>query len=224
MFSWWNSLETVSNVSTVSNLLIALLGIWVFVIGKRENHLEAKETEKANAARDSLIATNQLRTEQTILETAKANQLAAEANAHAESLRQTNLVLQNRILEAENKIKPRRITLDQATKFKEVLAPFTKGPIPIVTFQTADAETGDFAQQIAQLLSEAGFQASLVTMTVSGIQIPKGVVMGMRSDEEQPLYAGPMLYAFQLIGIKAAAVRNHSVPSGQMEIWVGGKE
>lgn len=58
MTTWWNSLDTVSTLSTFANFAVAVLGVLVFVLGKRENELESRAQSEAERQRDEQISAN----------------------------------------------------------------------------------------------------------------------------------------------------------------------
>ena len=80
MFSWWYSLEAVSRISTISNFAIAILGIWVFLIGWRASRLEAVDADAKARERDNAI---------TEVRAEAANAVHAAKGAHAGAQRAT---------------------------------------------------------------------------------------------------------------------------------------
>jgi hypothetical protein len=222
MFSWWNSLDVVSRISSISNCLIALLGIWVFVIGRRENELEGEQTEKANKARDALISETQLKTEATILETARATKEAALANERSLALEKENLQL-------KLKLQPREISDEQSAKFIDSTKKGPFGPVDVVTDVSAGPEAKDYAEAMRKLLRQAGFKArepdfdmvDLLGFNRGGV-LP-GVILWIKDPNAEPAFAPNLQRGLEAIGIEALGEKNTSVAPGAVMLFVGKK-
>jgi len=81
MFSWWNSLEVVARVSTASNCIIALLGIWVFIIGRRQSALEETESDQKRIEHDRQLAEARQESSEALKE-AKTGKVGAQRAVH----------------------------------------------------------------------------------------------------------------------------------------------
>lgn len=88
-----------------------------------------------------------------------AEQRAAEAEKEVEQLRQTNLVLETKLVQLKADTLPRRITQRQKERFIDLLTHgvVSKCPIKVLVALPADSETTHFALKLREMLDEAGF-------------------------------------------------------------------
>jgi len=66
MFAWWNSLETVTTLSTVARWLIALMGVTVIILGARQSALQKYADEKKRNEMDIQIKEARKRAEESL--------------------------------------------------------------------------------------------------------------------------------------------------------------
>jgi hypothetical protein len=110
----------------------------------------------------------------------------------------------------EAKQKPRIITSEQRTKFKNLLKNAPKGFVTVVA-TASDTETDDYAAQIRSMLDEAGYAASgdmKILHVVGAVQnFPdfQPISPGVHSERELPVYLANIQGAFKEIGINAPA-------------------
>jgi hypothetical protein len=219
MFSWWNSLEIVSRLSTASNCAIALLGIWVFVIGRRESALTDTRTTQANSARDFLISANNLSTEEAKRDVAKANERAA-------ALEKDATVARLELEQLKEKQRPRTITSEQRETFIAFMSHRLTGKVSFKCL-TNDNEAEAFAGQLKELVSQSGCEVSntMLGFITSGAPI-SGIYIKIKSGAAPPPHAGNLQKAFKAIGITAlGAEESPAFPLSENEvvIYVYGK-
>jgi hypothetical protein len=110
----------------------------------------------------------------------------------------------------EAKQKPRVITSEQRTKFKNLLENAPKGFVTVVV-TASDTETDDFAAQIRSMLDEAGYAASgdmKILHVVGAVQnFPdfQPISLVVYSERDAPVYLANIQGAFKEIGINAEA-------------------
>ena len=235
MFSWWNSSEVVSRLGTLSNFAIALLGIWVFVIGRRESNLIDKETSAANDARDRLISANSLETAQALREAGDANANASKLNKESEELRKSNLELEKQVVELKLKLQPRSINREDKERFIGLLRDIPGKQCIRVGYTSSATETVAYASQIQDMLRSAGFicdgnlsiflgktffKAGSATVLILNSAPPTATLTA----ENVPPIAFAIISALNAIGI---ATSNQSAPdmvaSGDIAIYVTDK-
>jgi hypothetical protein len=84
---------------------------------------------------------------------------AASVDREVADIQSTNLVLRAKIVGLEQKLQPRRITMEQRDKFKFLTERITKIPI-IIGVSVATRETVTFACDLRELLGAAGFKTN----------------------------------------------------------------
>jgi len=174
-----------------------------------------------------------LEAKQAAKQAGEANERAAKFDAdrvmvekEAEEIRGTNFVLQAKLLELEGKQKPRTITSEQQTNLIACLsrAP-QKGKINIFA-SVIDAEALDFALQICDVLTKAGFDAHCPTGFAPDAMIsigPPGTSIVVK-DVKMPSPQGAYLQrCFMSVGIEIPAINSGDAnfSSNSVEIDVG---
>jgi hypothetical protein len=108
------------------------------------------------AKSDEEIAKLKLQTADSNLAAQRAAEESGQANERAANTESNNLVLQTRLIELENKIKPRTITPQQRIQFITLLKNAPKSPVGL--YRTSDnTETGTFKIQVGEMLESAGY-------------------------------------------------------------------
>jgi len=168
-------------------------------------------------------------------EAGQANERAAEFDAdrvtiakEAEEIRSTNFVLQAKVLELEGKLKPRTITSEQRTNLIARLSSAPqKGKINVFA-SVLDAESMDFAEQIENVLTNAGFEVHFPrgfsddSMLAIG---PPGAHIVVKSVKNPSPVGAYMQRCFLSVGIEMPAINSGdpNFGSNSVEIDIGQK-
>lgn len=134
----------------------------LLVLGLAIEFIEAAKSDKE-------LAETKEHTAVAVREASQANERAAKFDAdrvtiemQAEQIRSTNFVLQTKLLELETKLQDRKLTSSQSFKLLECLRASPKGYVWVASDTTADPtamkECREFAQQIAGVMTAAGFE------------------------------------------------------------------
>jgi len=206
------------------------IGFWLVILGVVGESVELLEkfgvlprTLKNWAPRLELIFW-------MILVVGLAMELIGSHNARIISSRQ-NAVLEKEAADASleaGRLKAlvswRDIPDDKRVEFKAAVKDFPKGKV-IVESLASDAEGTNFAKQIADMLTQAGYAVSenLSSMTFFGT-LPIGVKLRVKSREQTPIFAAGLQHALRDIGIDApATVGGPEVDVDLLVITVGAK-
>jgi len=132
MFTWWSSLETVSLLSTIARWLIALMGVFVLILGTRQALLQKKADARKRSEVDRQI-----------------NEAQQRVEAQQEEFEQLKAATA-----------PREISDAQKSVLKNALSKLPPRGIIVASF-AMDPESGDYGSQISAALQECGWQAEL---------------------------------------------------------------
>jgi hypothetical protein len=80
------------------------------------------------------------------------------------AIEQKNLILRTNLVALEEKLQPRTISIEQRKRFLQIMADRPKGPARVMCL-SATAESHVFAEQLRDLLDDAGYK------TTNGVQI-----------------------------------------------------
>lgn len=185
---------------------------------------------------------------------AEANERAKKFDAdrvmverEAEEIRQTNFVLQAKLLEMQGAIHPREITTENRDTFVGFSKPFSKKPIWIMTSNAA-GETFDFASAIRKLFDDAGYGSKDWASDKIPYNNPAGTYSGgffncfgmqMQTTSKATLMflinpadrsidmetiIGQLAYAFKNINIETAVITDGNVQVGSVIVFIRNKE
>lgn len=197
MPSWWYSLDTISTISTVSNLAIALLGLWVFIIGWQLSKLQEQATIRENSVRDEKISNSNERA-------AKLENEAAQAKLELAKIKEKQAF--------------RTLSAAQKTALKALLVNSPKGKINV--WRTLGSqESESFSKEIANAFRDSGFEVDdrgWQQFGVSGIQV------GVQDVVAPPNHTTFLFEALKAIGLNPTADKSPTDP-GSVVIIVGEK-
>lgn len=136
MFSWWNSLETVSAISTLAQWLIALVGVVVLALGLRVSTLQdrAMTEERSRVADDKQKA--QARHHMT-------EDALKQATARVETI--------------EHKQRPRTLSDPAVAEIQRILKGSNTNTKITITTLGQDEEVKRLAMQLTELFLSCGF-------------------------------------------------------------------
>jgi hypothetical protein len=86
-----------------------------------------------------------------------------------------------------------------------------------------DTEATDFAEEIGQCLSDAGFDVQRYSGPLL-LRMAPGVWIGIRSLKEQPKCAGCVQRALQNVGIDCVALLDDTIDGNTLTLGVGQKK
>jgi hypothetical protein len=177
MWSWWDSPDTVSLLSSLARWAGALIAVVILVLGHRLATLQKRQ----NKIKDD-----------TVEELTKARQ-------------------------------PGIITPEQRTKFVAFLSKSPKGKVRIA-HMASNQEAFSFAIQIRDALKEAGFDVPDLMDSFQQFGPPLiGIELKVKSEIEQPPFAGALQKAFETIDINAAGAASSGFDADTVLIEVGAK-
>lgn len=125
------------------------------------------------------------------------------------------------LIELQEKVKPRHLTAEQRARLLELLKANPKGTIH-VSAVTGDAESIAFGRELAEVLSEAGWNVGFNDILTFG-GTPVGVFITLRSKENVPVRAIILQKALEQVGISAPAELNPNMPEDSVALVVGNK-
>lgn len=138
-----------------------------------------------------------------------------------EKLRQDTITLRERTEKIERQSAPRRIIERQRDAFANSLKNIEKGKVVVHCFMNAGSEANQYANEIRDMLVNAGFDCGkMVAMSLGGAA-PKGLFLSVKNKDKYPVFVDPMVLAFQAIGISFQLVINDSIGEDEFEITVG---
>jgi len=186
---------------------------------------ERARTERAEADKQIAIAKADATKAREGIANAEARSL--EAAAEVSRLRVTvanaereRAVAQKALLELQQQIRPRRLTAGQRTKLLEILKSGPKGKVTFEIF-VGDREAGDFLDEIAQVLAEAGWIPSGGSQNIESP--PRGIGIFVHSKDSPPPFAVFLQDALKAIGLDAEAHVRKDLPTDIVLLYVGPK-
>jgi len=120
------------------------------------------------------------------------------------------------------KAKPRSVSTEQRKSFLSEAASIAKGVVTMIP-PMGDSECSQYAQQLGQMLLDAGYEVRPGGMMTFG-GIPVGLVLTVRNDETFPAYAKPLLESLKKAGIPIKVGNNWLQEKGVLGIVVGARE
>ena len=129
--------------------------------------------------------------------------------------------LVEKIEKTNNKFKPRILTNEQKGKFVDFISK-SKGKV-VITSVLGDAEAVSFSKVIEGLIVKAGWEIEK-TQLAQFNKNPKGVFIGVHSEETAPKYASLLQAAFNSIGIDVTAEINKKLSKHQLELVIASKK
>lgn len=204
MFSWWNSLEIVSRISTISNFAIAFLGVWVFVISRRESTLTDRQTTEANLTRDALISGNNLATEEAKRDAAKATEGLALANERAAKLEKEATTARLELEKIKERQAPRTINPAQEAAILSKLKGLARVHI-CFEIDTGSDDALAFANVIGNILAKAGYEPLPICRPMTG-NVSRDITVSPKDAPE----AQRILDSFLHAGLRATNIRSGS--------------
>lgn len=190
-------------------------------------HLEAKQAETNSAASYERAANAEK-------EAGQANERAAKFDAdrvviekEAEEIRETNFLLQTKLVTLETAIKWRTITPDQETNLVKELKPFTQANLmlrfPVNVSVVGDiAESRRYAERISDVLTKCGFDVKFDDGINFGMSKTNGLVFAVPPHmiKPIPIQATLILVAFRNEKIPVIDETDDQVDNGILQIWV----
>lgn len=176
----------------------------LFAIGQRAKEAASKAEEAA--------------------ENAKKDRLSVEKQV--EEFRQTNLVLEAKLLELKGIVQWRTITPEQETNLINLLRPFMQSNFVYrnlvqVSVSGDIEESRQYAKRITDVLTECGFDAeldqSIKTIVVGGTT---GLEFVVQSAIRPPAHANAILNAFKTEKIAVTVTAKPWAPRDCLQIWV----
>jgi hypothetical protein len=142
----------------------------------------------------------------------------------AEQIRQTNFILQVKLLELENRTAQRTITPENREKFIKYLSSAPKGTVLIYMNTSGGSEIEKYAQRIREMVYAAGYFGNGVNIE-GGRPMMEGINIGIRDTNSQPPFAGPIQRAFKEIGIDANGyiAPKSEIDTNSVIVYVGSK-
>lgn len=123
---------------------------------------------------------------------------------------------------------PRQLTSEQRSRFISATKNAPKAPITIVLSNTA-GDTAKFANEVYDLLNEAGFNVGKIEYTLAYTFTLKGpwclgIILGTRDVARIPSYVFHLEQAFANIGVPIEPLDGRSaIPEGEFKIYVGSR-
>ena len=201
MPSWWDSPDTLANITTWLRIGIVVFGVLTaaataltIATGNRADWLRAQErrrlTERLGEAEQR---------------TAQAQERAAEA--------------ERRAAEAAKRTAPRVLSDEQAAKLIAALVPLRGRPLEVLIL-TNDGEAFRFGQQIVAALGRAGLQLSVMQAgTVSRGSPTEGLILSPGTEAAR--YADALEAAFSAAGLAVSRGVTGSVAPDRVHLTVG---
>lgn len=131
-------------------------------------------------------------------------------------------IAERALLELQERIKPRRISMEQRTRLVEMLKQGPKGPVDIACV-LGDGEGLALAGQIDEVLKTSGWLTSGVSQGVYAGGNPVGVGILVRDARTAPSYAAVLQRAFGSVAIPLGGAEKADLPEGKVVILVGSK-
>lgn len=203
MQSWSDSfLNSVNHYAQIIGILaLALTLLSAYFVYATVKELTGRASAREAASEAKAIALQK--------EASEAKQAADAAIRHAKAL--------------EEKQQPRSITDEQRELFISELRDVPKGKVTVMIF-SHDAEITRYANQIRDMVSDAGFDVDVVKTDLDADWTPAGVILGVRDAVTQPHFAVPMQHAFSGIGIETEGMIDLSIEDNDtLNIIIGSK-
>jgi uncharacterized membrane protein len=210
MQSWSDhGLGTVNSWS----IIIAIIGAAVVFASVAFIYLTTAEQSRRASQNENLAKEDAAQKSKTLAEAeeklAKAQNAADAATQRAKALEEKHL--------------PRSITDEQHALFLAELKDIPKGKITVTIF-SHDPEITQYANQLRDLINDAGFDADFVKTDIDADWTPAGVILGVKNDKIQPPFAVPLQHAFSGIGIHTEGIIDASIEdTDTLHIIVGSK-
>ena len=179
---------------------------------KLENDNLQLRTDLENATTESRAKQAELTREQTKL--AEEQQKTAEAQREAAI---AQLALKKHLEEVAERQKPRTITPEKRARILEILRNEAKGEIKI-SFEVNNEEALDFARQIVEVLTFAGWNASIVGSAFE-MTTPGPLTIFVSNAYNPP--AAALQRALEEVGFPTKGFLNDKLPQGHIGMFVG---
>jgi hypothetical protein len=186
---------------------------------------EQAKTERAEADKQIAIAkADALRAKEGI-----ANAEAVSAKAGVEVARLQGVVAnaetrrldaERKLLELQERLKPRHLTADQRTTLIGLSKDVPKGEVVIYAF-IGDAEGIAFSLELLDALTAAGWSVRHAGQHT--IMFSAGVTILVRSAKDAPQHAGSLQNVLKVAGLGGNALQTDQVPEGSVYLFVGPK-
>ncbi len=181
---------------------------------------EERTSEARAATANADAAAAQARAAEAYESAARANARTAELQMAAEQARAEYERLREANLKLEERIAPRRVTAEQAVRLADLLRQGPRGPVTIVP-KTFDEEATAFAEQIAGILQEAGFQLQPPSGPRPMSFGARGAFIWVQDPAAPPPHAALIQYCFGQVGIELPAQMNREVVSAPDVVYIG---
>src|SRR6266567_215428 len=146
---WWNTIM-------IWTLVVAAIAAAAVVVSTRKSITEAKKLDEVKD-RIADIKEEDARTRQQTIDLALAKQQERAAKAEKD------------LLEVQERIKPRHLTLAQQKELIVELKPFTGQAIDVFVLNDAGDEIGHISEQIVSILKESGWVLKVGNGSETGI-------------------------------------------------------
>lgn len=224
------TIEDVAFWSFVARCSVVVLSVLSAIAGFLALYFSLKSDALKDAALRSFQTESSLAIASADARAADANRKAAEASEGTakallatEEQRERAAKAEKDLLEVQQKLRPRTISVDQRTRLVAILSVSPKGPVHI-TCILGDGEGLAFAQQINDLLRSVGW-----TVEDGGVSQaaftgnPVGLVILVHSASSAPPHAIVLQQAFAAVGIPLGGTEKTALAEGSVEIIVGAK-
>jgi len=198
--------------------------------GAAEANERAKDLEHANLSLRKDLNEAAAKVAGIQKDAADAQKDAADAKAAQQRVevewakqKERAAIAERELLELQERIKPRTISMAQRTRLMDILRQAPKGPVS-VTCVLGDGEGFALAREIEQVLTASGWRVEGgVTQGVFGPRNPIGTALAIHDPKTPPTHAAPLQHTFTSVGIPLLASASAEVPEGTVRIMVGNK-
>jgi len=129
-------------------------------------------------------------------------------------------IAEGALLELQEKLKPRVLSPAQRTRLIDSLKRVPKGPVEILHVE-ADREAFEFAEQIRNVLRNAGWDTGVRT-SLLGVNVV-GILIAVRDAKTAAPYATAIQRSFAAASIELRGAEDAGLPEGTVRIIVGHK-
>lgn len=212
---WWNAIEVLSRLSTKVQVASGVLLVFTIVasfiavkISNRLDHLHAENRQLQERLRLAEAAQESLR-----------KQLAA-GTASQTPRPQPPATRAPRRDRAQRPHPPRHIDPEQQRQFVAFMKGKPRGRIGLLTV-IGDNEAHAFAVELERMLKEAGLDTDGVGTAVFYREVPRGLLLRLRSAEAAPPQATSIQLALEHIGLHAPGTASQLEPANSVTLIVG---
>jgi hypothetical protein len=187
-------------------------------IARLKKEAEEVRIRAAEAVMHSANAESQVAAANRGWEEAKAG--TAKALTDFEKQKERTALAEKEVLLLKERMAPRHISPDKRLVLLPMLRVGSKGKVDL-SAPLGDAEAANYAQDMAMLLREAGWETNYEIG--NSVLRGNGVFILVKDPNAPPVGALQLQTAFTTAGIKMEGQKMESMPSDSIQIFVGGK-